>query len=104
MILNQIDFNRDICQCSAVGASICYLLSMLCGRPLIVKYWPNRVATLSNIIDQHRGHLLNYILFLRITPFLPNWFINIASPIVNVPLRTFFFGTFLGEFSSHFLD
>ena len=43
-----------------------------------------------------KDSLLYYIIFLRITPFLPNWFINISSPIINVPLFTFFIGTFLG--------
>ncbi|XP_061739033.1 transmembrane protein 41B isoform X2 [Nerophis ophidion] len=48
------------------------------------------------LVDKHRDHLINYIIFLRITPFLPNWFINITSPVINVPLRVFFIGTFLG--------
>ena len=29
------------------------------------------------------GNLLSYIMFLRITPFLPNWFINIVSPVIG---------------------
>jgi uncharacterized membrane protein YdjX (TVP38/TMEM64 family) len=49
-------------------------------------------------VSAHREHLLNYMLFLRITPFLPNWFINIAAPVIDVPLRPFFIGTFLGAF------
>jgi uncharacterized membrane protein YdjX (TVP38/TMEM64 family) len=36
------------------------------------------------------------MLFLRITPLLPNVFINVASPIVNVPYSTFFLATFFG--------
>ncbi|XP_043561823.1 transmembrane protein 41B isoform X3 [Chiloscyllium plagiosum] len=48
------------------------------------------------LVDKHREHLINYIIFLRITPFLPNWFINITSPVINVPLGVFFIGTFLG--------
>ncbi|KAA8595675.1 hypothetical protein FQN60_010966 [Etheostoma spectabile] len=48
------------------------------------------------LVDKHRDHLINYIIFLRITPFLPNWFINITSPVINVPLGVFFIGTFLG--------
>ncbi len=35
-----------------------------------------------------RGNLLSYILFLRITPFLPNWFINIVSPVIGKPDTT----------------
>ena len=41
--------------------------------------------------------MTSYILFLRITPFLPNWFINVVSPVINVPLWTFFFATVLGK-------
>ncbi|MGH0131790.1 UNVERIFIED_CONTAM: hypothetical protein FKN15_053156 [Acipenser sinensis] len=48
------------------------------------------------LVDKHRGHLINYIVFLRITPFLPNWFINITAPVINVPLGVFFIGTFFG--------
>ncbi len=30
------------------------------------------------------------------TPLLPSWLINFASPIANVPFRTFAIGTFIG--------
>ena len=48
-------------------------------------------------VANHHEDLFNYIMFLRITPFLPNWFINIASPIIGVPVWPFFAGTFVGE-------
>ena len=38
----------------------------------------------------------SYIIFLRITPFLPNWFINLVSPVIGVRLAPFWIGTFLG--------
>ncbi|XP_069134060.1 transmembrane protein 41B-like isoform X2 [Argopecten irradians] len=85
-----------VCLCSALGASFCYLLSYLVGRRLVQKYFPERVAEWQSHVNRHREHLLNYIIFLRITPFLPNWFINITAPVINVSLVPFFFGTFLG--------
>ncbi|KAF7809485.1 putative membrane protein [Senna tora] len=36
------------------------------------------------------------MLFLRLTPTLPNTFINVASPIVDVPYHIFLLGTFIG--------
>jgi len=33
-----------VCLCSATGASFCYLLSYLAGRPLVQKYVPDRAA------------------------------------------------------------
>ncbi|KAE8716257.1 hypothetical protein F3Y22_tig00110151pilonHSYRG00072 [Hibiscus syriacus] len=47
-------------------------------------------------ISQRRERLLNYMIFLRLTPILPNTFINVASPIVDVPYRIFFLATFIG--------
>ncbi|GFN98628.1 transmembrane protein 41b [Plakobranchus ocellatus] len=85
-----------VCFCSALGATFCYLLSFLVGRKIVDKYIPQRAAEWKRHVDNHREHLFNYILFLRITPFLPNWFINITSPVIDVPVSTFFFGTLFG--------
>lgn len=85
-----------VCLCSGIGASFCYLMSYLVGRRLVAKYIPDRVAEWQSHVNKHREHLLNYIIFLRITPFLPNWFINITSPVINVPIIPFFIGTFVG--------
>uniref|UniRef100_A0A3Q2VTP9 Transmembrane protein 41B n=1 Tax=Haplochromis burtoni TaxID=8153 RepID=A0A3Q2VTP9_HAPBU len=85
-----------VCLCSGLGASFCYMLSYLVGRPVVYRYLTERAQKWSQQVDKHRNHLINYIIFLRITPFLPNWFINITSPVINVPLGVFFIGTFLG--------
>ncbi|MGH0134293.1 UNVERIFIED_CONTAM: hypothetical protein FKN15_027076 [Acipenser sinensis] len=86
-----------VCLCSGLGASFCYMLSYLVGRPVVYKYLTEKAVKWSQQVDKHRGHLINYIVFLRITPFLPNWFINITSPVINVPLGVFFIGTFFGK-------
>lgn len=85
-----------VCFCSALGATLCYLLSQLAGRRLVRRFLPERAALWSQQIDKHRGNLLSYMLFLRMTPFLPNWFINLVAPVIGVPLFPFAFGTFLG--------
>ena len=36
------------------------------------------------------------MLFIRLTPIAPNWFVNIASPIVKVKYTDFLFPTLLG--------
>ncbi|GAB1292546.1 Transmembrane protein 41B [Apodemus speciosus] len=87
---------EDGFSCSGLGASFCYMLSYLVGRPVVYKYLTEKAVKWSQQVERHREHLINYIIFLRITPFLPNWFINITSPVINVPLKVFFIGTFLG--------
>lgn len=85
-----------ICFCSSLGATLCYCLSNLVGRRLIRHLWPKKTIEWSQHVEQHRDSLFNYMLFLRMTPILPNWFINLASPVIGVPLYTFAFGTFCG--------
>ncbi|XP_058978027.1 transmembrane protein 41 homolog isoform X1 [Musca domestica] len=85
-----------ICFCSSLGATLCYSLSNLVGRRLIRHFWPKKISEWSKHVDKHRDSLFNYMLFLRMTPILPNWFINLASPVIGVPLFTFAFGTFCG--------
>jgi len=85
-----------ICFCSATGASFCYLLSYLVGRRLVKKYLPQRSSNWAKKVQKHKDSLMSYIIFLRITPFLPNWFINIVSPVIDVHLKPFWIGTFIG--------
>lgn len=85
-----------VCSCSALGASFCYLLSSQLGRKIVHYYFPARAVEWSRKVKKHESHLLNYIIFLRITPLLPNWFINIFSPVVGVPAYPFIMGTFIG--------
>ena len=47
-------------------------------------------------MKRNKNTIFSYMLFLRVTPFFPNWFINLASPHVGVPLREFFVATFIG--------
>jgi len=85
-----------VCFNATVGASNCYLLSHLLARNFIRKYFPDKIALFAKLISSHRDNLKYYMLFLRISPLLPNWFINISSPIIDIPLSTFAFATFFG--------
>ena len=37
------------------------------------------------------------MLFLRLTPLIPNWFVNLASPIVGMPYIYFIVASFFGK-------
>ncbi|KVH88750.1 SNARE associated Golgi protein, partial [Cynara cardunculus var. scolymus] len=81
---------------ATAGASSCYFLSKLIGRPLILSLWPDKLVFFQDQVAKRRDGLLNYMLFLRLTPTLPNTFINVASPIVDVPYHIFLLATSLG--------
>ncbi|KAJ3370808.1 hypothetical protein GGF31_003834 [Allomyces arbusculus] len=82
--------------CSAVGASACYILARACGRAVVSRLSPLRVAAWRREVDRHAHDLLPYMVFLRVTPLFPNWLVNVTAPHLGVPLRVFCAGTFLG--------
>ncbi|XP_056862940.1 uncharacterized membrane protein At4g09580 [Raphanus sativus] len=88
---------------ATAGASSCFLLSKLLGRPLIFSLWPDKLVFFQNQVARRKDGLLNYMLFLRLTPTLPNTFINVASPIVDVPYHIFFLATFIGLIPAAFV-
>ncbi|KAK3182978.1 hypothetical protein Dsin_030264 [Dipteronia sinensis] len=81
---------------ATAGASSCYFLSKLIGRPLVFSLWPDKLSFFQAQVASRRNKLLNYMLFLRLTPTLPNTFINVASPIVDIPYHIFFLATVIG--------
>eukprot|EP00126_Sphaerothecum_destruens_P001807 Sdes_comp15235_c0_seq1m4066 len=85
-----------VCFCSATGAAFCFLLSNLFGKQLVERIFPDKLRAWRHSLNKHRKDVFFYMLFLRITPFLPNWFINIAAPVLHIPLFPFFCGTFFG--------
>uniref|UniRef100_A0A7N0VL07 VTT domain-containing protein n=1 Tax=Kalanchoe fedtschenkoi TaxID=63787 RepID=A0A7N0VL07_KALFE len=88
---------------ATAGASSCFFLSKLIGRPLVISLWPDKLSFFQAQVAKRRGRLLNYMLFLRVTPTLPNTFINMASPIVDVPYHTFFLATSIGLIPAAFV-
>lgn len=88
---------------ASAGASSCYFLSKAIGRPLVFSLWPDKLSFFQAQVAKRRQKLLNYMLFLRVTPALPNTFINMASPIVDVPYHTFLLATLIGLIPAAFV-
>ncbi|KIZ03833.1 putative membrane protein [Monoraphidium neglectum] len=88
---------------STLGSTACYCLSWCFGRPVALAIWRDRLRHFADEVRARDDDLLAYIIFLRVTPILPNTFINVASPIVGVPLLPFFFGTLIGCLPNNFM-
>ena len=82
--------------CSCLGASLCYFLSYSLARSLVLRKFPDLFAKFHRMVNAHRQNLLWYMLFLRLTPLIPNWFVNLASPLVGMPYIYFLGATFFG--------
>ncbi|OQR80926.1 SNARE associated Golgi protein [Thraustotheca clavata] len=92
-----------VAACATTGASLCFLLSHFLGRSLVQRSIPTMIANFKEKIAQNRGNLFYYLLFLRLTPLLPNWFVNVASPLVDVPFGHFVLATFIGLMPANFI-
>jgi len=88
---------------ATTGASMCYTLSFYLGRPLVRRCFAAMLDKFHQKIQPHRHNLIFYLLFLRVSPLLPNWFINIASPVIEIPLTTFILATFFGLIPMNYL-
>lgn len=91
------------CTLSALGASQCYMLSKLCGQHYLECYFPERVRFLQQKVQENKHRLLYWLLFLRLFPMTPNWFLNVASPIIDVPLHLFSISVFIGLMPYNFI-
>jgi hypothetical protein len=49
-------------------------------------------------IRQDMSSLFLFLLSLRLFPMAPNWFMNIAAPVLNIPVYLFFPSVLLGWF------
>ncbi|XP_016055624.1 PREDICTED: transmembrane protein 41A [Miniopterus natalensis] len=91
------------CVLTSVGATCCYLLSSMFGKQLVVSYFPDKVALLQRKVEENRNGLFFFLLFLRLFPMTPNWFLNLSAPILNIPLGQFFFSVLIGLIPYNFI-
>ncbi|ETM00644.1 hypothetical protein L917_02648 [Phytophthora nicotianae] len=99
-----------VCTLTACGASCCFLLSKNLASEEIVlsvseRLLPGKLHKLRHKIEDAtaRGQLLYLLLFLRVFPFTPNWFLNMASPWLKVPLKLFAPSVALGLLPYNFI-
>ncbi|XP_003218471.2 transmembrane protein 41A [Anolis carolinensis] len=88
---------------SSVGATCCYGLSNAFGKKIVVYYFPEKVAMLQKKVEENRNSLFFFLLFLRVFPMTPNWFLNLTSPILNIPVSQFFLSVFIGLLPYNFV-
>lgn len=53
--------------------------------------------TFCHQVEENKDSLFFFLLFLRFFPMSPNWFLNMAAPIVNIPISFFFGSVFIGK-------
>ena len=82
---------------TVVGATIGAVILFLSARPACGELLMNAKSAWALTLRQgFERNALSYLLFLRLVPVFPFWFVNIAAAVLRVPLKTFIIGTFIG--------
>ncbi len=78
---------------ATTGATIVFLIARSSfGESLVARAGPWIVK----LREGFKENALSYLLFLRLVPAFPFVVVNLAPALLNVPLRTYVIGTFLG--------
>lgn len=54
------------------------------AQEVVMGLFPDKVAAFSRAVAAQRAQLLPYLIAARVTPIIPSWFMNLASPILQV--------------------
>jgi len=92
--------------CETLGGSLCFFLSGIIGEPLLQRFSPKLLAKFRKETEARRkkDDLFYFALFVRMTPLVPNWFVNAASPLAGVPFYIFTSAMLLGIQIATFLS
>ena len=89
---------------TAIGSTGCYLLSSKLTPttkiPSVVEKWRLKMKSAIDSQSTIKASLL--MILIRMTPFTPNWVINLLAPHLNIPIIPYFFGTLIGIVPLHF--
>ncbi|XP_045177727.1 transmembrane protein 41A-A-like isoform X3 [Mercenaria mercenaria] len=55
------------------------------------------------MVTDNMDSLFFFLLFLRLFPMSPNWFLNMVSPVLDVPIHMFFLSVFIGLMPYNFI-
>jgi hypothetical protein len=103
-------------QNGGLGALCAFMLSKYITRDIVKHYFPDAIRMMTDMVghgvgnsclrtthrlvspqmQKNREHMFIFILFVRITPFVPNFVVNAVAPMIDIPAPTFFLATCLG--------
>ena len=89
---------------TAIGSTGCYLLSSKVKSPMkslpkMVDKWRLRMSDAIKSKSLFKATFL--MVLIRMTPFTPNWVINLLAPHLNIPIIPYFVGTLIGIVPLH---
>lgn len=72
--------------CGGAGG---WIMSYAIGREILLHFATEKMERLKQEMDNFRGSLFRYMLFLRVSPLFPNWFVNYSTALIGMPFSYF---------------
>jgi len=92
-----------VCLLTACGATCCYTMINLFGKQFLKRRFPDKIGSLKRRVEANQHRLFYFLLSARLFPMSPNWFMNMAAPIINIKVAPFFITIFIGLMPSNFI-
>lgn len=91
------------CFYTAVGATMCFFLSSIFAKNIVLKCFPQRLISFQKKVEENKSNLFYFMLFIRLVPVAPGWVINLIAPLVDIPPGIFFITTLIGKYKVTFI-
>mmetsp|Transcript_26951 Transcript_26951/g.37633 ORF Transcript_26951/g.37633 Transcript_26951/m.37633 type:complete len:334 (-) Transcript_26951:1247-2248(-) len=93
---------------NTLGSIFLYLISRSVGRRLVKRYMNDRMESFRLLVQTRTAgittfNLIIYMTSLRIFPFTPNWFLNVALATLEIPLIVFIPSLIIGLLPYNYL-
>ncbi|VDM46339.1 unnamed protein product [Toxocara canis] len=85
-----------VCPLTALGASLCYIISARFAKPVVERYYGERLSRLRCAVAENRYRLFYFLLCARVFPLTPQWLLNICSPFIGIPIKKFALSVLFG--------
>lgn len=79
---------------SIVGATLAFLASRFLIGDWVNEKFGERLKPLNEGFSKNA---INYIIFIRLVPIIPYTLVNLLCGLTQIPVRTYFFGTLIGD-------
>jgi len=91
------------CFLTACGATCCFLVSKVFGKAILFHYFPEKFHDLEKKVQENQDGMFFFLVCLRLFPMSPNWFLNISSPVIGIPIVYFWPSVLIGLMPYNFI-
>lgn len=72
-----------------VGGACGFLMSYVIGTEILQHFLPEKMEALRKKASKFQNAKFRYMLFLRVSPIFPNWFVNYSTALIGMPFTYF---------------